>query len=113
MEWFIALLAVVVLGLAAVAAAGGLGGIAPLVSDRAEPVLPDRWLGAEDLAGLRFAVVPRGYAMDQVDQVINRLGAQLQAMSGQPESGIMDTSEVSDRRNHNGSDEASYGRWAD
>jgi DivIVA domain-containing protein len=37
----------------------------------------ERPLTAEDLAGLRFAVVARGYRMDQVDETVNRLRGEL------------------------------------
>jgi DivIVA domain-containing protein len=39
--------------------------------------LPDRPLTAEDLDGLRFGVTLRGYSMAQVDQILDRLGAEI------------------------------------
>jgi len=77
MEWFIAILAVAVLGLAAVAAGGGLGELGSFKVDRPQLSLPESDLTATDLARVRFAVVPRGYAMNQVDQLLDRLQRQL------------------------------------
>ncbi|HEU5485030.1 MAG TPA: DivIVA domain-containing protein [Microlunatus sp.] len=79
MEWFIAVVVVAALGVAAIVAAGGLGSMA------AEPTrdvfrqdLPgDRALTGEDLQRLRFGVTLRGYSMAQVDDVIDRLSAEL------------------------------------
>ena len=116
MEWFIAVLAVLVLGVAAVAAAGGLGQFGPIMVDRPPLELPEGDFTAEDLASVRFLVVPRGYAMDQVDEVLNRLQTQLSGQSvsaDASESGIMDAVQFGDRRNHDGSDETSYGRRTD
>jgi len=116
MEWFIAVLAVLILGLAAMAAAGGLGQFGPIMVDRPPLDLPDGDLSADDLAGVRFMVVPRGYAMDQVDEVLKRLQTQLSGQSvtaDGSESEIMDAVEFGDRRNHDGSDETSYGRRTD
>ena len=77
MAWFIASLAVVVLGLAAVVGAGGFGQLGPVSSDRLAVNLPPGPLTAQDLDNLRLTVVPRGYAMDQVDEVLSRLRQQL------------------------------------
>ncbi|MDR0847906.1 MAG: DivIVA domain-containing protein [Propionibacteriaceae bacterium] len=79
MEWFIALLAVVVVGIAAVAASGRLGQFGQSSHDRPELILPEGDLSAEDVRRIRLAVVPRGYAMDQVDEVLSRLVGQLQS----------------------------------
>ncbi|MCL2735373.1 MAG: DivIVA domain-containing protein [Propionibacteriaceae bacterium] len=112
MEWLLAVIAVAVLGLAAVAAAGGLGQLGPVRVDRPPLILPESDMTAEDLEGLRFLVVPRGYAMEQVDEVLARLQNQLRAASNclvGPGSGIIDSTELGDRRNHDGSDETSHG----
>jgi len=77
MEWFIALLAVAVIGLAWVAASGKLGEFGRIEADRPPLVLPESPLTAEDLNQVKFAIVPRGYAMDQVDAVMERLRDQL------------------------------------
>ena len=97
MEWFIALLAIVVLGLAAAAAAGGLGQLGPVTVDRPPFELSPEPLTAEDLAETRFLIVPRGYAMDQVDEVMGRLQGQLRDMAGTPtsDSGIIESKQTS------------------
>jgi DivIVA domain-containing protein len=78
MEWFVAVLAVVLLGAAAIAAAGGMGEMSrEPVRDVYRQDLPDRPLTAEDLDGLRFGVTLRGYSMAQVDQILDRLGAEI------------------------------------
>jgi DivIVA domain-containing protein len=78
MEWFVAVLAVVLLGAAAIAAAGGMGEMSrDPVRDVYRQDLPDRPLTAEDLDGLRFGVTLRGYSMAQVDEILDRLGAEI------------------------------------
>ncbi|MDR2929867.1 MAG: DivIVA domain-containing protein [Propionibacteriaceae bacterium] len=108
MEWFITLIAVAVIGLAVVAATGRLGQfggwrLRPSTKLRltASPLL------AEDIAQLRFDVVPQGYAMDQVDEVLERIENQLR--NNRSESGIMENGQLSEKRNHDGSDETSHG----
>jgi DivIVA domain-containing protein len=80
MEWFIAAVAVVALGVAAVVAAGGGGSMAqdPVRDTYAMTVSEDP-LDGDDVRGLRFGVALRGYAMDQVDAVLDRLAAELDA----------------------------------
>ncbi|MFZ0529957.1 MAG: DivIVA domain-containing protein [Propionicimonas sp.] len=77
MELFVWLIAVVILGLAAVAASGRLGELPATVTDTPTPHIPTGDLSGDDLRGLRFAVVPRGYSMQQVDEVLERVAAQL------------------------------------
>ncbi|GAA2110594.1 hypothetical protein GCM10009841_32780 [Microlunatus panaciterrae] len=78
MEWVIAVVVIVALGVAAVAAAGGLGEMSrEPVRDVYRQDLPDRPLTAQDLAGLRFGVSLRGYAMGQVDAILDRLAAEI------------------------------------
>ena len=78
MEWFIAVVAVAALGVAAMAAAGGMGqmGKDP-VHDTYRQDLPNRPLGPEDIRQLRFGVTLRGYAMGQVDDVLERLAREI------------------------------------
>ena len=74
MEWFIAVVAVVALGIAAMAAAGGMGQMSKdPVHDTYRQDLPVGPLGPEDIRRLRFGVTLRGYAMAQVDDVLDRL----------------------------------------
>jgi DivIVA domain-containing protein len=84
MEWVISIIAVVILGLAAIAATGRLGELPGTVTDTPQPHVPDGALAGADLRGLRFAVVPRGYSMQQVDELLDRLAGQLDESSGQP-----------------------------
>jgi DivIVA domain-containing protein len=80
MEWFIAVLAVAALGVAAMAAAGGMGQMSKdPVHDTYRQDLPDRPLTAADLDQLRFGIALRGYAMSQVDDILDRLGREIAA----------------------------------
>jgi DivIVA domain-containing protein len=49
----------------------------PEVPEAQERLLPDDGIGPADLEELRFSVVQRGYRMDQVDAVLDRLGREL------------------------------------
>ena len=79
MEWFIAVVVVAALGVAAIVAAGGLGSMsAEPTRDVFRQDLPgDRSLTGEDLQRLRFGVALRGYSMAQVDDVLDRLSGEL------------------------------------
>ena len=78
MEWFIAVVAVAALGVAAMAAAGGMGHMSKdPVHDTYRQDLPERPLNAEDIRSLRFGVTLRGYAMAQVDDVLERLAREI------------------------------------
>jgi DivIVA domain-containing protein len=78
MEWFIAVLAVAALGVAAMAAAGGMGQMAKdPVQDTYRQDLRDGPLGPDDIKSLRFGIALRGYAMGQVDDVLDRLAAEI------------------------------------
>ena len=77
------LLAIVVLAGVAVVAAGRGTGLAPATTDRPGPWLPaDRSMRPEDLDALRFSVGLRGYRMDEVDAVLDRLRAELAERDG-------------------------------
>lgn len=77
MEWVIAALAVVILGLAALAAAGKLGSMPDADDDVYAPTLPSGELTAQDLRDVRLGVTLRGYDMRQVDALLRRLAVQL------------------------------------
>ena len=78
MEWAIAILVIAVLGGAAIVAAGGVGEMSRNpVRDGYRQDLPDRALTAADLQELRFGITVRGYAMDQVDDVLARLSHEI------------------------------------
>jgi DivIVA domain-containing protein len=73
---FVVTAAVVVFVVAAVAAGRG-DSLATLPPDRAPDPLPEGPLSADDVAAARFAVGLRGYRMDQVDAVLERLRGEL------------------------------------
>lgn len=79
MEMVIVIVAVVVLGLAAMVAAGKLGEMkAEPVRDVYEPPLPaDGELHGDDLEGVRFGVQARGYDMAEVDDLMARMAREL------------------------------------
>jgi DivIVA domain-containing protein len=45
--------------------------------DRADVVLPEGTLAADDVAAVRFGMTVRGYRMDEVDQVLDRVQLEL------------------------------------
>lgn len=78
MEWAIAILVIAVLGGAAAVAAGGVGEMSrDPVRDGYRQDLPDRPLTGAELQDLRFGITIRGYAMDQVDDVLARLSHEI------------------------------------
>ena len=85
MEWVLWMIAVAILGVAAVAASGRLGEFPATVTDTPRPHIPTGHLDGDDLRGLRFAVVTRGYSMQQVDELLDRVARQLDEPSDQPQ----------------------------
>lgn len=78
MEWILAAFAIAVAGLAVAAATGRFGELPDVVDDRVQPSIPaSGTLGSSDLRNVEFAVVPRGYSMDQVDGFLDRLATQM------------------------------------
>lgn len=75
MQWFLALVVVAILGVAAMAAAGGMGEMAkdPVRDTYRQDLPADRALAAADLQALRFGITLRGYSMSQVDDLLDRL----------------------------------------
>lgn len=67
----------VVLFIAAVVATRHDEVLIDVLPDAADLDLPAGPVQAEDLATLRFSLAPRGYRMDQVDEVLDRLAAEL------------------------------------
>ena len=84
MGWFFAAVMVVIVGFVFFVAAGRGGEMAPQIDDRPVPRLPDpdRPLTSSDLDQLSFAVVTRGYSMEQVDELLDRLARQLDGTRG-------------------------------
>ena len=79
MEWVLWMSVVVILGLAAAAGSGHFGSMPDAVRDAPVLRLPEGDLVAEDLRRAQFATVVRGYAMAQVDELLDRLARQLEA----------------------------------
>lgn len=93
MEMIIVLVAIGVLGLGAMVAAGAFGGMqSEPVRDSQGLVLPDTGIGGDDVRQLRFSVSPRGYNMAEVDAVLHRVADELDGTgrrakaSGRPEN---------------------------
>ncbi|MFI6152223.1 DivIVA domain-containing protein [Kitasatospora sp. NPDC051170] len=78
MFWVIVVAMAVVVGGAALVALGGGGSMPEAVPDRIAARLPqDRPLSKADVDELRIPMAVRGYRMDEVDDVLDRLGAEL------------------------------------
>ena len=74
MMWFFAVLIVLIIG-AVVVVAGGEG--APLAreyGDDPDVVVPDGPIRGADLRDVRFNTAVRGYRVDEVDALLDRLG---------------------------------------
>jgi DivIVA domain-containing protein len=72
------LAAIVVIAIGAMLAVGRFGELPDVEPDRAPLALPDdRPMGREDVDSVRFAVGVRGYRMDEVDDVLDRLAAEV------------------------------------
>ena len=79
MEWLIAVVAVAALGVAAMAAAGGMGQMSrdPVYDTYHQDLPTGGALTAEELRNVRFGVTLRGYAMAQVDDLLDRLALEI------------------------------------
>jgi DivIVA domain-containing protein len=78
MTWFFAVLIVLVIGGVAVVASGRGGHLGTAYDDRADVRLPaDGPVTGEDLRGLRLNTAVRGYRASEVDELLERLAAQL------------------------------------
>jgi DivIVA domain-containing protein len=87
MMWFFAVLIVLALGGVAVVASGVGAPLARVYDDRPDVVVPaDRPLTGADLRAVRFSSAVRGYRASEVDELLDRLAAQLDG-STTPESG--------------------------
>lgn len=82
--WVITALTVAAALFAVAAAISGRADLmAEMPPDAVPPALPqDRPLRAEDVTGARFDRAFRGYRMDQVDVVLDRLAAELATRDG-------------------------------
>jgi DivIVA domain-containing protein len=79
MEWLVAVVAVAALGVAAMAAAGGMGQMSrdPVYDTYRQDLPTAGALTAEELRGVRFGVTLRGYEMAQVDDLLDRLALEI------------------------------------
>ncbi|MFF7632648.1 DivIVA domain-containing protein [Kitasatospora sp. NPDC008050] len=78
MFWVIVVAMAVVVGGAALVALGGGGSLPEAVHDRIAARLPqERPLNRQDVDAIRLPMAVRGYRMDEVDDVLDRLGAEL------------------------------------
>ncbi len=73
---FVVVAVIVVFAVAAVAVGRG-GGLGPPETDLVLPSLPEGPVSADDVDQVQFAVGFRGYRMDQVDDVLNRLAHEI------------------------------------
>ncbi|HEX6246847.1 MAG TPA: DivIVA domain-containing protein [Nocardioidaceae bacterium] len=80
MTWFFAVLIVLLMGAVAVVAAGVGGSMGQVYDDRPDArVQAEGPLTAEDLRRVRFTTAFRGYRMSEVDTLLARLAAELEA----------------------------------
>lgn len=94
MVWFLVAVVVLILGATAVVASGRWGQMPALDDERLVDDLPTGPLGAEDLREVRFAVVPRGYSMAEVDRLLARVADQLDEQPVQrPVTAVADVEE--------------------
>ncbi|QCC76679.1 DivIVA domain-containing protein [Nocardioides daphniae] len=75
MMWVFAILVGLVLGVVATVAAGRVGFLPP-VETRLGATPPDAPLEPRDLRDVRFSLAVRGYRMDEVDALLDRLAAE-------------------------------------
>ena len=95
MSLLLVLAALAVVGVVAAVAVGAVGGGLPAPErERPRARLPPVEPGAlheGDLAGLRLSTAVRGYRMDEVDAVLDRLRAELAARDAPPAAGAHPT----------------------
>jgi DivIVA domain-containing protein len=76
--WFFALIVVLLIGAVAVVASGRWGAMADAYDDRPDTLVPARHaLAADDIRSARFAVGVRGYRMDEVDTLLERVASEV------------------------------------
>lgn len=78
--WLFAVLAVLVMGGVAVVAAGRGAPMAEEYGDRVDSTVPSAGpITADDLRRIRFPLAVRGYRMQEVDALLDRLAAEREA----------------------------------
>ncbi|HZY27224.1 MAG TPA: DivIVA domain-containing protein [Jiangellaceae bacterium] len=100
---FVVVIVVVVFAVAVVASGRGDGLDAP-ERDLATPWLPDGPVSPADVEAVRFAIGLRGYRMNQVDDVLDRLGRELTARDDRI-SALEQRGHDSDSRSNGGADD--------
>ena len=86
MTWLFAFVAVAVMGVAVVVATGRGTSMRPEPPDRPDVVVAtDRPLTAQDLREARFTTAFRGYRMEEVDALLDRLVTELEQRPPGPE----------------------------
>lgn len=89
MSWFFAVLLVVVMGGVAVVATGRGGSMREEYDDRPDARVPaDRPLTGADLRAVRFTSAFRGYRAGEVDALLDRLAAELEAREAVDDPGV-------------------------
>jgi DivIVA domain-containing protein len=85
MMWVFAIMIVLAMGAVAMLAAGRGEPMAPAYDDRPDATVPrDRPLAAADLSRVRFSLAVRGYRMSEVDALLERLAAEMEARDAEP-----------------------------
>src|SRR3954452_10594748 len=76
--WFFGLIVVLLIGAVAVVASGRWGAMSTAYDDRPDMTVPARQaLTATDIESARFAVGVRGYRMDEVDTLLERVAKEV------------------------------------
>jgi DivIVA domain-containing protein len=76
--WFFTVIVVLLIGAVAVVASGRWGGMSEAYDDRPDMRVPsDRPLAADDIESSRFGVGVRGYRMDEVDSLLERVAREV------------------------------------
>lgn len=92
MTWFLAFVVVALLGAVVVVASGRGGAMAEVYDDRPDArVQADGPLTPDDLRRVRFSTALRGYRMSEVDALLDRVIADMEADSPSPRPGADDT----------------------
>jgi DivIVA domain-containing protein len=87
MGWLVVALLILVIGvaIALITARTGSATLPSIASERPEVSLPETGqITSTDLARVRFTQTLRGYAPDEVDDLLERLRAQLEEAEGDP-----------------------------
>lgn len=90
MELVVVLMAVGILGLAALVAVDRFGAMqAEPVRDTYQPPVPAGEMAADDLVDVRFGLAPMGYDMGQVDELMARMARELDERDAQRGVGVL------------------------